>query len=230
MTFILVTLTLALIIGVEWYRSSKRKLEDRPSEMITEHPNLADVFERYFHPGHTWALITGARSIKVGSDDFSSRVVGSLTAVDLPRVGQKVHQGEPIARLHHGNRVLLQLSPVTGRILQVNTALSAHPTILNDSPFELGWIARVKPEKLELDLRNLLKGVVAERWHEAVRYEIVQFFSPNVGAALQDGGELVPDLGDHCTDKEWENFVQKFFPKVTTQQIQTNRRTKELPS
>jgi hypothetical protein len=53
--------------------------------------------------------------ILFGADDFSERLVGTLTGIDLPVVGQTLRQGEAFARLHHGNRVLTQMTCTIGK-------------------------------------------------------------------------------------------------------------------
>jgi glycine cleavage system H protein len=220
MTPILVILTLAIIIAFEVVRRSRSKPALETREMVAEHPNDVEVFDRHFHPSHTWAIVSGSKTVTVGADDFSESIIGRLTSIDLPKVGRTFQQGEPIAYLHHGSRNLAQISPITGKVIEINEKLARHPTMLNDSPLERGWIAKILPSNLEIDLRNLLRGVAADGWRDAVRMELVRMFSPSFGPVLQDGGKLIENLGDHFSDDEWNRLVQKFFPIITPKQQQ----------
>jgi len=214
MTIILVILTMAIIFSFEIFRRSRRKEVNKNAELVTEHPASFDVFDRYFHPGHTWALVSGPRGVIVGSDDFSSRIIGKIATIDLPVVGQLIQQGEPLACLHHGMRRLAQIAPISGKVIAINKKLKDHPELLNESPFEHGWIAKVLPSSLDTDLRNLLKGFVADGWRDGVRTKFIQLFSSRIGVVMQDGGQLVSDLGECFSDEEWNLIIQKFFPLV----------------
>ncbi len=220
MTFILVILTAAIIVSVELVGRSRKRQRHEIPDLITEHPTSFEVFDRYFHPGHTWAMVSGSPNVVVGVDDFSSRMIGDVSKIDLPVVGQTIHQGESLALLFHGSRNLVQVSPISGKVVDVNKKLRRNPELLNDSPLERGWIAKLLPTSLETDLRNLLKGIVADGWRDAVRTQLIQLFSPKIGTVLQDGGQLVQNLGDYFSDEEWNRLVQQFFPIVLPNQNQ----------
>jgi len=222
MTFILVIVTFVILFGMEFFRRSRKDRVKSSVELVTEHPNSFDVFDRYFHPGHTWALVCGSRSVTLGIDDFSARMIGKVASVDLPTVGQVVHQGEPFTCLRHGTRSLVQVAPVSGRVIEINRRLAKNPGLLNDSPMEKGWIARVLPTSLDSDLRNLLKGFAADGWRDVVREKLIQLFSPRPDIVLQDGGQLVPNLGDHFSDDDWNLLVRQFFPGSVSFQTNDN--------
>ncbi len=222
MTFILAILTSAVILSLELIRRSQMKSKLANPKLVAEHPASYDLFDRYFHPGHTWAMISGSHSVTVGIDDFSSRVIGNLSKIELPTIGQRIHQGDPFALLYHGSRNLVQVSPISGKIVEVNKKLKRNLGLINDSPLEHGWIVKVLPTSLETDLRNLLKGIVADGWQDAVRTQLIQLFSPRIGTVVQDGGQLVQSLGDHLSDDEWNSLVRHFFPLISLIKFQNS--------
>lgn len=220
MTFILVILTVAIILVVELVKGSKKKQLRVVPKIIADHPTTFEVFDRYFHTGHMWAMVSSSRKVTVGIDDFSAQMIGDVGKADLPQSGQTIHQGEPFAVLHHGIRTLTQVAPISGRISEVNRKVQHNPGVLNGSPLDLGWIAKIVPTNLEADLRNLLKGVAAEGWRESVRNRLIQLAAPKVGTLMQDGGQIVRNLGDHFSDDEWTHIVEEFFPRVQVSQPQ----------
>jgi len=221
MTFILVIATAAVILAFEVVRRSRRTLVGSAPRSLN--PATPDTVDRYFHPAHTWAEVkTGMAEVTVGSDEFSSRLVGTLDEIDLPVVGRVVRQGELLAVLRRGNRVLTQLSPVSGIVIETNKGLRREPELLNESPLEKGWLAKILTSSLREDLRNLLSGASADAWREAVRAQLVDFFSPKFGPVLQDGGQLIRNVGDQLTDEEWERLVRHFFPFDVPQTPQNN--------
>jgi glycine cleavage system H protein len=175
----------------------------------------AEVFERYFHPGHCWALVESpqsvARSVTVGIDDLAARVMGKIDRVEIAVKGGTVRQGEPIVTLHSGSKSLSLGSPFSGVVEKVNSGLSAHPSLLRDSPFERGWIAKVAPGDLFAELRGLLKGSAAEQWREEARAQVASWFSPRLGTVLQDGGQWVDDVSRLLSDDEWKELTRVLF-------------------
>jgi glycine cleavage system H protein len=223
MTFLLVIMTVAIILAIELVRNSHRTQSHASPELVTEYPTSFEVLERYFHPGHTWAMVSGSRNVVVGIDDFSSSIMGTVDRIDLPKVGQAVRQGEALTLLCHGARRLAHVAPISGKIVDVNKKLENQPGLLNESPFERGWIARIAPANFDIELRNLFKGIAADGWRNAIRSQFTQFFSPNIGIAIQDGGQIVQNLGDHLRDDEWSLLVQQFFPTVSPNHYFTNQ-------
>jgi glycine cleavage system H protein len=210
MTIILVLLTLVVFIILGLVKSSERKAKTTEVALPDAHPGLI-VFERYYHPSHSWALVTSNGDVTVGADDFAQKVVGGLSNVKLPALGSKVKQGEVYATLERGERILPQIAPLSGTIVGVNDRLASRPGVVNSSPLEKGWIVRIAPAQLTLELRNLLKGVIADRWQEAVSSQLVRWFSSSAHPVLQDGGRIVDNVSDLMNDQEWQRFVKEFF-------------------
>ncbi len=221
MTFILVIVTVLIILSFELVRRSRWVRRERDAAVRQERPLSAEVVDRYFHPAHSWARVeTGVKSVTVGADDFAVRLVGTITGVDLPAVGQTVRQGERMVALRHGNRVLAQPAPISGTVLEVNEKLMRKPGIVAESPLDHGWVAKILPTNLSADLRNLLGGSTADAWRGAVRSLLIEFFSPKFGTVLQDGGQLAENIGDQLSDGEWKRLVEQFFPFDVQQQPQ----------
>lgn len=222
MTFLLVILTLIVAVIFELMRRSRKKHASKNHELVTEYPTVFDAFDRYFHPGHTWVLISDQRSMKVGVDDFSVRIIGQVGKIELPEIGQIVRQGDSLAVLQHGSRRLAQVAPISGRIVDVNRKLRRRPELVNASPLERGWLAKILPTNLEADLRNLLKGFAADGWRDSVRAQLIRLFSPSFGTVIQDGGQIVEDFGVHLSDEEWNRIVQQFFTTLLSNQEHHN--------
>ena len=215
MTIILVLVTLVVFLILGLLKSPSRKPET--AEVKPSAANLSAImFERYYHPGHSWALVSSAGEVTVGVDDFTQKAIGRLSKIELPALGVQVKQGEVYATLERGSKVLPQVAPLSGTIVGVNNKLASSPGVVNSSPLEKGWIARIAPTQLNLELRNLLKGVIADRWQEAVSSQVIHWFSTSLHPVLQDGGRIVDNVSDLMNDEEWRRFVQEFFSVETT--------------
>jgi glycine cleavage system H protein len=171
----------------------------------------AVLVRRYTHPGHAWARVTDDGDVLVGVDDFAQSLVGRVDAVRLPRLLSRVKQGGVVMRLCHGGRELTMVSPVTGFVTEKNEMVFTNPGLVNSAPYGDGWLFRVKPLHLPVQIRNLMSGRTAQQWQDSVRAQLGKFFSGTPALMYQDGGVIVNDLADRCSDREWKAITAEFF-------------------
>ncbi|MGA9116651.1 MAG: hypothetical protein WB626_07745 [Bacteroidota bacterium] len=200
MSIILALTTVLALVLVGAIRQRKAKPAEQPV-----------LVRRYVHPGHTWTRQTEDGDVLVGVDDFTQTVIGSVEGVELPRLLGKVRQGEGAFTLRRGKRSLRLVSPVTGRVIQKNEMLSGNPSMVNDSPYGDGWLVRVRPARLGLELRNLLTGAAAREYLDASKAQLARIFSGTPALMYQDGGVMIRGLADRCTDAEWEAVEEELF-------------------
>jgi glycine cleavage system H protein len=218
MVIVLVILTLVVCLTIDVFRSrrARARAEVRPASQPV--PSATTILERYFHPGHSWAMLEGSASVTVGVDDVARSFIGSVDGVEIAPKGADVRQGEPLVRLHRGARTLTLVAPLSGVLVETNSGLADHPSLLADSPFEKGWIARIAPANLALEIHNLLRGQLADRWREGVRAQLASWFAPKMGLVLQDGGQLADNFGELLSDQEWEELAEKLFLVESSEQ------------
>lgn len=111
--------------------------------------------ELYYTKEHDWVKLEG-ELCRVGISDFAQKSLHEIVYAELPKVGLKVKQMESMGTVESVKAVSDVFSPVTGEVLEVNEKLSEQPELINRSPYDDGWIAVIKPEKLEEELKNLL--------------------------------------------------------------------------
>ncbi|HHM23647.1 MAG TPA: glycine cleavage system protein H [Bacteroidetes bacterium] len=165
----------------------------------------------YYHPGHTWAKLVGERAVEVGLDDFAQKFVGPIEEIRLPRVGTKVRQGQPIFTIKKGNRELKLVAPISGRIAEINPQIEMDPELVNESPYDTGWLVRIEPKSLQENLRNLLDDFLAQRWMQAVKQAVLAKYGQQFAPAMQDGGELYPGFGMTLSDEQWREIAEEYF-------------------
>jgi glycine cleavage system H protein len=109
----------------------------------------------YYHKEHTWARVE-YKKVRIGVTDFAARSAGDIVYVDLPFEGDEIKQGEPFGKMQSAKWIGELYSPVSGEIISVNDILDRKPTLINESPYESGWIIVVRPSNLEEELKSLL--------------------------------------------------------------------------
>jgi glycine cleavage system H protein len=165
----------------------------------------------FAHPSHTWAEVIQPNLVTVGMDRFTSSVFGSIEGIELPSPGERIYQGGRAWRMKRGQRELVQASPVSGRVIEVNRKIAENPALLNQENPERTWILRIAPARLAREARNLLTGEMLGRWNQAVKEQLVSSLVPTSYPVLQEGGEIKPDLGDDLTSEQWESIARDFF-------------------
>lgn len=198
---VLLALTAALILIV-WGMIRARKPQKSAAQVLVQ---------RYVHPGHAWLRMTEDDDVLVGIDDFAQSVIGTVEEVRLPRLLHSVRQGKTAMFVRHGDRLVPIVSPVTGRVMQKNEMAMHNPTLLNTSPYGDGWLIRVRPRKLAPQLLNLFTGRWAMQWQDLARAQLARMFSGTPALMYQDGGMLLRDLADRCSDAEWRAIEREVF-------------------
>jgi len=111
----------------------------------------------YYHKEHFWARIDGDK-VTMGTSDFAQKLAGQIVYVELPSIGRNVEQGKPCGSMESGKWVGRIYAPVSGKVESVNQELEETPELINESPYDKGWICKISPSNLEEELKNLLQG------------------------------------------------------------------------
>ncbi len=200
MSAILALVTILVLIVIGLLRSKK----------VKEH--AADVIvQRYVHPGHMWARETEDGDVLVGIDEFAQSLIGTIDEVEMPKLFRRLEQGRVALRFWHGHRLTGLVSPVSGRVIEKNEMVLHNPSLVNTAPFGDGWLVRVRPRHLRSQVNNLMTGHAAHEWLDAVRARLSGFFSGTPALMYQDGGVVLKDLSDRCSDDEWRRLTKEFF-------------------
>jgi glycine cleavage system H protein len=224
MVILLVILTLVVCLTIDVLRSRRASAKADVRRAAQTVPSATKILERYFHPGHSWAILEDSASVRVGVDDVARSFIGSVDGVEVVPKGADVRQGEPLVRLRRGARALTVVAPVSGVLVETNSGLTDHPSLLTDSPLDKGWIARIAPANLAIEIHNLLRGQLADRWRDGVRAQLAAWFAPKLGLVLQDGGQLADNFGELLNDQEWGELAEKLFLVEPSEQSKSQSR------
>ncbi|MEI6226278.1 MAG: glycine cleavage system protein H [Deltaproteobacteria bacterium] len=161
-----------------------------------------------YAPGHTWVKAEG-KSLKVGLDDLAQRILPWTVAVDMPREGQMVKEGEPVATLSCGERQVQVAAPTTGRIVAVNPEVMREPTLAKSENYGSGWLFAIEPANQEW--KSLPFGETAREWLRAEGHRLERFYEDQLGMAAADGGELIAAPDTLLNDEQWKDLTRNFL-------------------
>ncbi len=102
---------------------------------------------------HEWANYDEDEGIVIiGVTDYAQDKIGDITYVELPEDEDEVERGTSFAEIEHHKGVEEVYSPITGRVVEVNDALNESPELINQEPYDEGWLIKVEPNNIaELD-------------------------------------------------------------------------------
>ncbi len=226
MTVLLVILTFALFITLDYVIELRKAGRDEPEEKLpTLEPTLQPAFatepvwvagyqlpeELHYHRGHTWARVVASDTVLVGLDDFARKLIGPAKNLELPQVGSQIAQGSRGFRVVVNGKSADFLSPVEGQVLEVNSEITRRPRLATDDPYGRGWVMKVRSSNLASNLHNLLSGSLARSWMENARVTLDHQLMALSGSVLQDGGEPVADFARHLSKEEWKRLIGEFL-------------------
>jgi glycine cleavage system H protein len=115
---------------------------------------------RYSHEDE-WTRLEGERAL-VGVTDYAQQQLGDIVYVELPEVGATVEQGAPFGVIESVKAVSDLYSPVTGKVLEINSELAEHPEWVNEDCYGDGWMIAVRIDEAE-ELDSLLDAKAYRR-------------------------------------------------------------------
>jgi glycine cleavage system H protein len=124
------------------------------------------VLELKFTKQHEWLKVTekGKRDDAIiGISDFAQEQLGDIVSIELPKSGGTFRQGQTIAIIDSVKASSDIYAPVSGEIVEINEDLIEKPELINQSPYDSGWIAKIKPSNLE-EFENLLTKEEYDRY------------------------------------------------------------------
>ncbi len=97
-----------------------------------------------FTKEHEWVKISDSVAIS-GISDFAQKQLGDIVSVELPKVGSIFKQMQVMAIVDSIKASSDIYCPLSGQIVEVNEGLHEHPEWINQSPYDLGWMVKIKP-------------------------------------------------------------------------------------
>jgi glycine cleavage system H protein len=221
MTVIMVLLTFAIFLSIDYVRGHKQ-LARQADAQPTRRPSVSQVVPAFvagfevpenvrYHAGHTWALAESRELVRVGMDDFASKLIGKIESITLPQRGRWVRQGQKLWTIFRDGKAVDMVSPIEGTITDVNEAVARNPELARKDPYGEGWLVTVQAPDSKLNFRNLLSGTLARLWTEDSALRLRSRMPALAGAVAQDGGVAMDDLTAHMPNEDWAQVAKEFF-------------------
>ena len=96
-----------------------------------------------YHPEHDWARIEGEEAT-FGITWYAQDALGEVVFFDPPDAGTSIAAGKPYAEVESVKAVSDVIAPLSGEVTAVNEAVSETPELVNEDPYDAGWLVRVR--------------------------------------------------------------------------------------
>jgi glycine cleavage system H lipoate-binding protein len=183
----------------------------------------------FYHPAHAWVRIEDGGCVRVGLDDFAVRILGRPYMVKLPEPGAALRAGEACWQFTHQAGVSVLVAPVSGRVKEINAALTQRPALLNRDPYGEGWVLLIEPTDLKESLKQLLYGPRVTEWCERevdkllAKVTELSNRSMSAGPTMNDGGSLDKNAINTLTADQLRLVIDSFFPPFRAEKSETKK-------
>ncbi|MBI5034728.1 MAG: glycine cleavage system protein GcvH [Chloroflexi bacterium] len=110
----------------------------------------------YYDKNHAWARLEG-NVVTQGFTQFAQKLAKEIQYVEIAKTGRAVTQGQAVMSIESGKWVGRVLAMVGGKVIAVNEELEFSPTLINESPYEQGWLIRIEASNLD-ELKTLWRA------------------------------------------------------------------------
>ena len=117
-----------------------------------------------YHKEHTWAKINGNKAT-VGITHYAQESLGDIVYVDEVEIDATAEAGAELTEIESTKATSPVISPVSGTVLEFNEELNDSPEIINEDPYDKGWIAVIELDS-ESDLSELMDAGAYEKYLE----------------------------------------------------------------
>jgi len=173
----------------------------------------------FYSKNHTWMFMEKSGSTLVGLDDLLLHITGEVKFNNHKNRGEMIRKGDLLTEIDQNGKLLRILSPISGKIININDTINENPGILNEDPYGKGWIYKIKPSNWLAEAKACYFAEEAttwstdelERFKDFMAVSVKNYATEPAMVILQDGGELNDHTLSAFPDELWKDFEKEFL-------------------
>ncbi len=194
----------------EQYIDMEKKSLSKPAASMNEDVKGFIIRKNYFYNyGHTWVKKENENEVRIGIDDFASKLLGSIKRVELISGTNALNSGKVFMKVWCGEKNAYLISPVDGMVLEVNKLVKEDAGIVKREPYDNGWLLLAKTKNE--GLKWLFSGTIAKEWVKIETERLHNIIGQDVGTTVTDGGVMIERLTSLMQEEEWNAFIRAFM-------------------
>jgi glycine cleavage system H protein len=125
--------------------------------------------EVYFNENDCWAFVVGNRA-RIGVTDFAQQNLSDILYFTPPEIGAEIDQFGEAGEIESSKSVFELISPVSGKVISINDTLVQQPELINENPYELGWMAEIELTDFDSDKELIISF---DKYFEIMKRKVV---------------------------------------------------------
>ena len=114
--------------------------------------------DRFYNSNHLWIKENDSGHVTVGMEELGLDSLGEMTYLTLPDVGTAVEMGEAMGTMEAAKMTGELYAPVSGVVVKKNDAVLKNPLLVNEDPYDNGWMVKIEPTNWEDDSAGMVTG------------------------------------------------------------------------
>ncbi|MCH7764306.1 MAG: glycine cleavage system protein H [Candidatus Marinimicrobia bacterium] len=128
--------------------------------------------DRFYNSNHLWAKQDESGRVTVGMDELGLDSLGELAYLTLPSEGTLVEMGKTMGSMEAAKMTGELVAPISGIVVEKNNAVLQNPLLVNEQPYDQGWLIKIEPSNWEEESAAMVSGEKLLPW---VEQEIERF-------------------------------------------------------
>ena len=123
--------------------------------------------DRFYNSNHLWIKENDSGQVTVGMDELGLDSLGEMAYLTLPDVGTPVEMGKAMGTMEAAKMTGEIYAPVTGFVVEKNDAILQNPLLVNEEPYDNGWLVKIEPTNWEDESAGMVTGNYLSAWIDA---------------------------------------------------------------
>ena len=123
--------------------------------------------DRFYNSNHLWSKQDAAGIVTVGMDELGLDSLGEMAYLTLPAVGTPVEMGKVMGSMEAAKMTGELFAPISGIVVEKNDAVLQNPLLVNEDPFDKGWLIKIEPANWEEESGAMVSNDELSAWMES---------------------------------------------------------------
>jgi len=123
--------------------------------------------DRFYNSNHFWSKQDDAGIVTVGMDELGLDSLGEMAYLTLPAVGTPVEMGKVMGSMEAAKMTGELFAPISGIVVEKNDAVLQNPLLVNEDPFDKGWLIKIEPANWEEESGAMVSNDELSAWMES---------------------------------------------------------------
>ncbi len=123
--------------------------------------------DRFYNSNHLWSKQDDAGIVTVGMDELGLDSLGEMAYLTLPAVGTPVEMGKVMGSMEAAKMTGELFAPISGIVVEKNDAVLQNPLLVNEDPFDKGWLIKIEPANWEEESGAMVSNDELSAWMES---------------------------------------------------------------